>query len=383
MYRWMAEGERVENMSVYQERREKVYRWMAEKNVELVMFEDVETRRDTSIRWLTGQPGDALLFLSAAAKKSLLVPWDINMANLFASADTVIPYNDFGRQALQALKNAIAFFKAVRHVEIPRATPHPLFMQYAKVLADYELLCRNVGVYAEVEALRAVKDAGELELYRHIAGLTNEVIDLLEENVRSGALKTESDVALFIEAEARKRGCEGTGFETLAAGPGRSFGIHAFPPYTAAPFAAAGLSILDFGLKYAGYTSDVTLTFARDPLPEQEKLLSLVEEAYRIALAAVKNGVAGRDVGVAVDAFFSAHQQTMPHGLGHGIGLEAHESPSVRSASDNKWVLAPGMIFTIEPGLYDPTLGGCRLENDILLTENGAEVLTKSRIVRL
>jgi Xaa-Pro dipeptidase len=73
----------------------------------------------------------------------------------------------------------------------------------------------------------------------------------------------------------------------------------------------------------------------------------------------------------------------MPHGLGHGIGLEAHEAPVVGSRSDNVWILEPGMIITLEPGLYDPVHGGCRLENDVLITEGGAEVLTNSRIVRL
>jgi Xaa-Pro dipeptidase len=73
----------------------------------------------------------------------------------------------------------------------------------------------------------------------------------------------------------------------------------------------------------------------------------------------------------------------MPHGLGHGIGLEAHEAPSVSNRAENDWVLESGMIITLEPGLYDPVQGGCRLENDILITDSGVEVLTNSRIVRL
>jgi Xaa-Pro dipeptidase len=73
----------------------------------------------------------------------------------------------------------------------------------------------------------------------------------------------------------------------------------------------------------------------------------------------------------------------MPHGLGHGIGLQEHEYPVIRNRSDNEWVLKPGMIFTIEPGLYDTLLGGCRLENDILITKKGQEILTTARIIRL
>jgi len=72
----------------------------------------------------------------------------------------------------------------------------------------------------------------------------------------------------------------------------------------------------------------------------------------------------------------------MPHGLGHGLGLQEHEYPVISNRANNEWVLEPGMIFTIEPGLYDPLLGGCRLEND-LITDTGTEVLTNSRIIRL
>jgi Xaa-Pro dipeptidase len=144
------------------------------------------------------------------------------------------------------------------------------------------------------------------------------------------------------------------------------------------------LSILDFGLKYQGYTTDVTMTFARGPLPPaQEKLLSLTEKAYKLALSMVADGTAARDISLAVEDFFGKSKKVMPHGLGHGIGLETHEEPFLRSRADNTRLLTRGMIFTLEPGLYDPIHGGCRLENDILITENGVEVLTTSRVVRL
>jgi Xaa-Pro dipeptidase len=97
----------------------------------------------------------------------------------------------------------------------------------------------------------------------------------------------------------------------------------------------------------------------------------------------VKEGTPAREIAAAVDRLFAKSRKTMPHALGHGIGLEAHEAPYLRNRSDNTTLLKPGMLFTLEPGLYDPLQGGCRLENDILLTEAGAEVLTKARIIRL
>ena len=358
---------------------------MAQDGVSLVMIEDCEGRRNTAIRWLTGQPSDALLFLSVD-RRSLLVPWDINMAMLHAEADAMLPYREFDRLPVKALQGATERLKIPKgsKVEIPESTPYPQFLNYVEEITDYDVICRKGGVWEELEKSQAVKDEAEINIYHKVSALTDEIIHLLENQIREGKLKTEIDIALFIDSEGRKRGCEGTGFETLAAGPERSFGIHAFPTYTGGAFGGSGLSILDFGLKYAGYTSDVTLTFVGEPLSKtQEKMLSLVEKAYKLALSMVKGGESCRNIGLAVDTYFGRHRKTMPHGLGHGIGLEAHEAPSLRNRADNEWILQPGMIITIEPGLYDPIHGGCRLENDILITETGAEVLTEARIIRL
>ena len=358
---------------------------MAGEGAHLVMIEDCESRRNPAVRWLSGQPGDALLFLSAD-QRSLLVPWDINMALLHAEADILIPYGEFERRPAKALRGAVEHLKIPKgaKIEIPEVTSYPRFLNYVEEFSDFDIICREGGVWVELEKNRAVKDEAEIKIYRKLSAITDEIIDLLEKHIRAGKLKTEADVALFIAGESRKMGCEGTSFETIAAGLARSFGIHAFPAFTGEAFGGSGLSILDFGLKYAGYSSDVTLTFAGSPLSKpQEKMLSLTEKAYKLALSLVKSGASARNIGAAVGSFFAQYKKTMPHALGHGIGLEAHEAPSLRSAADNDWVLEPGMIITIEPGLYDPIHGGCRLENDILVTEAGAEVLTNSRIIRL
>ncbi|MDR2019929.1 MAG: M24 family metallopeptidase [Treponema sp.] len=373
------------SFGVFEGRRAKLYDWMAREGAALAMFEDFEGRRDPAVRWMTGHPMDALVFLSID-RSALLVPWDVNLARRCGCADSIIPYGDFGRQPVKALRAAAEHFKIPpgSKLEIPPATPYPRFLQFVEALADYDILCRNEGIAEAAEAFRAVKDEEEIRIYRRAAEITNGLIDLLEETVRGGKLKTETDAALFIEAEARNRGCEGTGFETLAAGPGRSFGIHAFPAFTGGPFAGPGLSILDFGLKYHGYTTDVTLTFAAEPLsPRQRSMVSLVERAYKLALSLVKEGAAAAEIAARVEAFFGKFRKAMPHALGHGIGLEAHEAPVLHNREDNVWRLAPGMVITLEPGLYDSYRGGCRLENDLLVTGDGAELLTGARIIRL
>ncbi|HWP67822.1 MAG TPA: Xaa-Pro peptidase family protein, partial [Rectinemataceae bacterium] len=295
-------------------------------------------------------------------------------------------YTSFGRKPETAMRAALAELSvpAGHKVELPAATPYPVYIDHVAALDEWDLVCESNGIDAALLAMRALKDGGELAIYERVSELTDRLMDRIEEGVRKGRLTTELDVALFIEKEARSAGAEGTGFETIAAGPARSFGIHAFPGYGAGPFGTRGLSILDFGIVLDGYTSDVTMSFVRGPLsPEQDRMIELVKKAYDIGVEACRPGAAVRDVATLVDEHFAAAGFSMPHALGHGIGLEAHEAPGLNLREGNDAILKPGMIVTIEPGLYSPEFGGVRLENDVLITENGHKVLTSSRIVEL
>lgn len=369
----------------YAERRSRVAARLREEGIGALLIEDTEGRRDPSIRYLTGQPSDAL-FVIAASGASILIAWDVNMAKALARVDTILAYTDFERRAVKALEGALARLGVGKgsRVELPSVTPYPTYIDYVEALPDYDLVCRSEGLDAFILDMRAVKDSAEVALYRRVSAITDDLMDEIEAAVKAGRIVTEMDAALFIERECRVRGCEGTGFETLAAGPARSFGIHAFPPYGPGAFASPGMTILDFGLKLEGYTSDVTMSFIRGrPSKKADEMVELVEKAYAACVSRCAPGVPSRQVALAADEVFSAAGYAMPHALGHGVGLEAHEAPAVRSRADNEAILAPGHIITIEPGLYDPEAGGVRLENDVLITTAGAEVLTHSRIVRL
>ena len=374
-----------EKLDIYKTRRAKVAEALRARGIAAARFEDFEGMRDTSVRYLCGHPGDAFLIVGADGS-SALVAWDRNMADRMASVDKIFSYTDFGRRSADAMGAVLAELGVKRgeKVEMPAATPYPKFVDHVGALEDWDLVCEAGGIDETVQGMRAVKDSGELAIYERACALTDRLIDQLEAGIRAGKLTTELDVALFIEKEARAAGAEGTGFDTLAAGPGRSFGIHAFPNYGSGPFAAQGLSILDFGIVVDGYTTDVTMSFARGPLaPEQRTMIDLVKRAHDIGVSACGPGVAARDVASAVDAFFAEAGYSMPHALGHGVGLEAHESPGINLRQENGAVLAPGNIVTIEPGLYDPRFGGVRWEDDVLITETGARQITASRIVEL
>ena len=374
-----------EMQKYYSARRAKLAEFMKNHGIAAAVFEDTEGRRDPSIRYLSGHTGDALVIFFSE-NRLILVPWDENLAKQQAYADKIIPYSRYSRQNVRAVKEILAAAKITGKMtaELSPVTPYLLFLQYVDVLAGWDVRCREHSAHDFVVSMRAEKDDYEIACTKEAARIGDKIIDTIEAEVKSGKIKTETDVALLIEKECRKAGCEKTGFDTLAAGPSRSFAIHCFPNYTAGEWPGDGLSILDFGVVYNGYTSDTTLTIAKGNLsPAQEKQLSLVEQAYTKSLELYKSHVPIQAAAAKAAEIFAKAKRTMPHTLGHGIGLEIHEHPIIRVSTPAAETFLPGMIVTLEPGLYDPAIGGCRLENDVLITETGNEVLTHSRIIRL
>lgn len=382
----MKEYSKDELKAIYKARKDKLFAFMAKNNVTAVVFEDTEGRRDPAVRYFTGHPSDAL-FIAAADGQCALVPWDENLAGNRSVDVKILPYTKFERRNLKAVKEVLKSFKINtnrKKVEISPETPYPLFLKYVDALDGWDVMCRENSTHGYVRDMRAQKDEYEIECTNEACRVGDHIISEIERGIREGWLKKEMDVALLIESELRKCGCERTGFDTLAAGPSRSFAIHAFPGYTDAPWPAQGLSILDFGVVYNGYTSDTTLTVAVGPLSaKQEELLSLVEKAASEALKLYKPGESIKKACKAADAVFQAAGRVMPHSLGHGIGLEIHEDPAVSTRVSEDKVFKPGNIVTLEPGLYDPELGGVRLENDVLITEDGNKVITHSKILRI
>jgi len=371
----------------YRLRQQRIFDTLSQRQIEAAVIVDLEGLRNQSLRYLCGQPGDALLFLFAGAE-SLLVPWDAPLARSLATADTLIPYEQFGRSLFRSIETIVQE-RRVKRVDLSAMLPYPLVRALIESLPGVAVECRQDGIDEAVNVLRIIKDSGEIEALRSACGITNELIGSVPGFFADRREVTELELAMFLEAEARRRGAEGMGFDTLAASGRRSGAIHCFPNFTAEAIARQGLAILDFGVRFAGYTSDVTLTLTRIPLTSRQgAMVEAVLEAYDLALSLCGPGADPADIGERVQEHFRTRGLHMPHSLGHGIGLDAHEAPSFRrtdsvSGEEHRQRLQPGMVFTIEPGLYDPDAGGVRLENDLLCTDTGAEVLTSARILDL
>ena len=370
--------------NIYAGRRSKMADFLKENNTGCAVFIDSEEHRDPAIRYYTGHSSDAVLLIFSDGF-SILVPWDENLAKANAYYDKMVPYTRYKNDSIQAVKSLLNV--SYTHgenskVELPPYLTYPNYLKFIDALSNYDCRCKEDGAHKFSVDSRMIKDEYEIYCTKEAARVGDLIIDKIEAGIKDNSIKTEMDVALLIEKELRINGCERTGFDTLAAGPERSFAIHAFPGYTNGEWPAQGLSILDFGVVYNGYTSDTTVTVAKGPLTEaQKQQVELVQKAYDECSSLYTKEHTLVEAAKHADNVFAKAKRKMPHTLGHAIGLEIHEYPRVSTKMPADMHFQPGMILTCEPGLYDPETGGCRLENDVLITEEGNEVITKSRII--
>jgi Xaa-Pro aminopeptidase len=239
-----------------------------------------------------------------------------------------------------------------------------------EVLGDEVELVATKGL---VEDLRRVKDAGEVEKIRAAARIAD---DAFAAAIDAGVVgRTEHELAWAIEREMRERGADLASFRPIVAAAGHGARPHAEPRDV--PIPRDKLLVIDWGAQLDGYCSDCTRTLATGPLEEDAAAAyALVERAQLVSLEGVAPGLSGREVdALSRDIIAGAGRgDHYGHGLGHGVGMEVHEAPTLSARSED--TLAPGNVVTVEPGVYVPDRFGVRIEDLVVVTENGHEVLS-------
>ncbi len=243
--------------------------------------------------------------------------------------------------------------------------------QLKEINANVEL----VGIENVMVNIRKVKDDHEIDLIRKSAAIAEEAFDAIREHIKPGV--TENYLAGLMGLELRSRGASGSSFPVIMAAGANSSLPHYRPNETLVQKDQPLL--IDWGALYKGYCSDLTRTLMVGRAPEKiKKIYKVVEEAQAAAIAFLRPGVTTMQADtVARDVITRAgFGEFFGHGLGHGIGRDIHELPTLRKTGGEE-ELRPGMVVTVEPGIYLPGVGGVRIEDDVLITHSGCEVLTQ------
>ena len=328
------------------------------------------------VRWLTGFTGsNALVVLDCAGEGPGIFLTDFRYVSQVAEQ---VPASwDFAQAAQELLGAGLGdnFEKAWAGPGTARVG----FDDEALTVKALDKVSDALGDRAElvpasglVTRLREVKDAAETEAIRAAARLADEA--LLEVLDRGLAGRTETAVAFDLEVAMRSRGAQAISFAPIVASGAHGALPHAEPRDVA--IAKNELVTIDWGCRLDGYCSDCTRTFAVGGVSDEARsVYDLVLRAQEESLAAVAPGAHGREVDEIARAIIgdAGHAEHFGHGLGHGVGLEVHEGPRLSRTSES--TLAAGMVVTVEPGVYLPDRLGVRIEDLVLVTEGGSDVL--------
>ncbi|MEG0449590.1 MAG: Xaa-Pro peptidase family protein [Lysinibacillus sp.] len=248
-----------------------------------------------------------------------------------------------------------------------------LTVERLEALQQFFSLASYVRIDEKLNAMRVIKNEAELQKLRKAAELADYAIEIGCKEIAEH--KTEMDILTAIERAIQQKGYQ-MSFDTMVLSGEKTASPHGIPGDR--KIQKGDMILLDLGVIYEGYCSDITRTVAfGEPSEAQKDIYNTVLSANTKAIAAVKPGVHAMDLDqIARDTISNAgYGEYFTHRLGHGLGISVHEYPSVNGANDMQ--LETGMVFTIEPGIYKADVTGVRIEDDVVVTENGVEVLTK------
>ena len=320
-----------------------------------------------NIRYLTGyKPEDAWLLVS---RKNVYYITDFRYVELVRRTlrgVEIVQYKDslFQTVADLAPNGSLGFEEN-----------HLIYQQFRRLVQCGRGRVHLRPVAGAVEALRIIKDKDELALVRKAVALNLQGFKDIRSFIKPGV--TEGDILVRLEAIARKRAAVFSFPPIVASGPNSAF-PHA--RVTDRVLRPGEPLLLDFGLEQNGYKSDLTRMFFLGKMPHSfEKLLCIIKEAQQVAFRIIRPGIPAKEVDAAARNYLAAQGlgNNFGHSLGHGVGLNIHEMPSLSMKSGV--VLAENMVITVEPGVYFPGRYGVRQEEMVLITKTGCEVLSGNR----
>ena len=341
-------------------RLEKARRFLAKAGAGCAVLKD-----ESSIRYLCGFSGDSSLLFFDERRAVLITDGRYTQqAQKELRQAEVLEYKNSLWQAVAGLVQA-----AGDVVFDGDAFTYNEHCALAAALGPGRRLCS-----IDLEPIRQIKEPEEIVFLRQAAAIEDEALQKLLKELRPGL--SERQVAAKLEYHLAELGSEKPSFDTIAVSGPRSALPHGRP--TERVLEAGEFLTLDFGAVRGGYHGDITRTFVIGKAsPWQKEVYASVLAAQKKGIEAARAGRCGKEVDGEVRGLLTAagYGAYFNHGTGHGAGLKIHELPHINSRGDTP--LAAGMVFSVEPGLYFPGRGGLRIEDSVLLTERGAEPLTK------
>lgn len=323
--------------------------------------------------YLSGFTGSSALLLITQDKQYIIT--DFRYLEQVAKECAAFTCIDQGKLGL--LKTAFELAHKENCRKIAFEAEHISYSKYQEFIKESEI--QWFPTEGVIEGQRQIKEENELEKLAKAESIGDlafkQVIEFIKANWKKGL--TEKEVALEIERVMRQNGASGCSFDTIVAAGAKSSLPHATPGDEV--LKEGDFVVMDFGCVYEGYCSDMTRTVViGEATPKHQEIYNTVLQAQKLALDGIRKGLKGKEVDAIARNYITeaGYGAYFGHGLGHSVGIEIHENPRFSMAEEQ--IIEPGMVLTVEPGIYLPEFGGVRIEDMIVVTEDGIKNLTHS-----
>jgi len=373
---------------ITEEKFESIIKFLEEKKIDVLMITDYENSRNINLQYLSGHPTDATMLINSSGE-STLIPWDVPLAEKHSEVDEIINPANFSLNVFLAMKDLFEnrWKKSSISVGVHSTTTYGFVVKMKALIPGVKYFEEPIQIQQFFEELRATKTEFEIRKLIEAANIGTKTIKDIHDFCVNAPDGTEKDLSFLVRKKMAEYGANDVSFEPLVANSSRAYEIHQHPFASDQRFNLPGLALIDFGAKFQGYCSDITVPISFGKLSdEQIKMRELTIKSYDAAVEMIEIGVPLWKIHDTAQQILKKGGYPMPYSLGHGLGLTVHDSPSItRKPTDdysrNFWkeeTIQDGMVFTIEPGAYKKGLGGQRLENDVLIRNGKVEIITSS-----
>ncbi len=341
-------------------------KWLRDK-IKNMNMQGMIVSNPVNIKYLTNIDAEGILLLTRKENIYITDGRYIEHVQSTLTIDDEIIVTDIRSISQEDFENFFLFCENVGFEE-----NYVTYAKYKEYMHKYKI---NSLVETEniIEKQRMIKDEKEIENIKKACEITDNCFTHILSYIKKGM--TEKQVAEEIERYFKQNGADGLAFDTIVASGINSSMPHAIP--TDKKIESGDIITIDFGCKYNGYCSDMTRTIFVDFVQDYIKpVYELVLKNQTKALRELRDGAISKNISKIVESDFNVNNYDLIHALGHSLGLEIHEMPTLSSRSEQ--ILKENMIITDEPGIYIPGKFGVRIEDTLLITKNGAERLTKS-----
>jgi Xaa-Pro dipeptidase len=374
--------------SITAEKFESILEFLEEKKIDVLMITDYENSRSVNLQYLSGHPNDATLLIHSNGE-SYLIPWDVNLAEKHSEVDEIINPANFSFNPFLAMKDLIEnrLKKSSITIGVHSMIPYGFVVKMKALIPGVEYYEEPHEIEQFFGKLRATKTEFEIKKLIKAAEIGTKTIKDIQDFCENNPNGTEKDLSFLVRKRMADYGADDISFESLVANSSRAHEIHQHPFASDQKFNLPGLALIDFGAKYQGYCSDITVPISFGKLSdEQIKMRDFTVKSYEAAIETIDIGVPLWKIHDTAEQMLKKGGYPMPYSLGHGLGLTEHDFPYISRKPTDEYSLKhwkeekieDGMVFTIEPGAYKPGLGGQRLENDVLIRNGKIEIITNS-----